>query len=397
MSCLKSQPRLEISKESREGKVVPFPENMQYVIPKYHRGAVDNAGKMLVSPNEPLDSDEDDSVLAIINNWRASHSFPLNSFHVTLRARAQRVDPSALTAQRLKRLSSIEAKLNRFSNMQLSQMQDIGGCRAVVKNVLLVSDLADIYERSNAKNPKKRAQFLKVYDYIQNPKPDGYRSVHLIYKYRSASKRHAVYNNLRIEIQLRSQLQHAWATAVETVGTFIQQALKSSQGEKEWLRFFALMGTFIAMKERSPLVPGTPSDRKQLQEELQQYADQLNVVDHLELYASALDAPERVGAPKDAHYFLLELDPSLRRIRVTSYKADELSKASNDYLKVEKNMLSGSEWRDAVLVSVKSFSALKQAYPNYFMDTHRFIRAVREALSGRISRIRSNPQQGRLF
>jgi hypothetical protein len=39
-----------------------------------------------------------------------------------------------------------------------------------------------------------------------------------------------IYNDLKIEMQLRSQYQHAWATAVETVGTFIGQALKSSIG-----------------------------------------------------------------------------------------------------------------------------------------------------------------------
>jgi hypothetical protein len=40
------------------------------------------------------------------------------------------------------------------------------------------------------------------------------------------------------EIQLRSRLQHAWATTVETVDTFTRQAIKTGGGKAEWRRFF---------------------------------------------------------------------------------------------------------------------------------------------------------------
>lgn len=95
--------------------------------------------------------------------------------------------------------------------------------------------------------------------------------------YRYYSDVNKAYNGLKIEMQLRTKLQHAWATAVETVGTFIRQALKSSQGEEEWLRFFAFMGTVIALREKQSLVPGTPQDRSKLVSELRKYASQLEV------------------------------------------------------------------------------------------------------------------------
>ena len=60
--------------------------------------------------------------LDIVNNWRSSHNFPLNTFHVWLKRRAKLIDPGCITAQRIKRLSSIEAKLERFSTMTLSQI-----------------------------------------------------------------------------------------------------------------------------------------------------------------------------------------------------------------------------------------------------------------------------------
>jgi hypothetical protein len=74
-----------------------------------------------------------------------------------------------------------------------------------------------------------------------------------------------VYNGLKVEIQIRTTLQHVWATAVETVGTFIQQALKSSQGEAEWLRFFALMATHMALREGRQPVPGTPQNSNEIE------------------------------------------------------------------------------------------------------------------------------------
>src|ERR1700720_4229442 len=64
------------------------------------------------------------AALPIINNWRASHSFPLNTFRMNLNRTSASVDGEALTAQRIKRMSSISLKLQRFPDMKLSQMQD---------------------------------------------------------------------------------------------------------------------------------------------------------------------------------------------------------------------------------------------------------------------------------
>ncbi len=67
---------------------------------------------------------------------------------MTLLNRARKVHRRALVAQRLKRLSSIALKLEQNEYMKLSQMQDIGGCRAVLANVRQVADLVDIYASS---------------------------------------------------------------------------------------------------------------------------------------------------------------------------------------------------------------------------------------------------------
>ena len=83
------------------------------------------------------------------------------------------------------------------------------------------------------------------------------------------------WQGLQIEIQLRSRLQHQWATAVETVGTFIGDELKSNRGDQGWLRFFALMSSAIALSERTPLVPDTPTNQPEIVEEIRRCNEEL--------------------------------------------------------------------------------------------------------------------------
>lgn len=343
---------------------------MDWVSPQYSRSKVDWAGGILAS--DTLDDFFHlEEALAVINNWRSSHSRPLYTFRLGIRRHAEKVDDNALLAQRIKRLSSIQLKLRLSPNMKLSQMQDIGGCRAVVESVARVDELVKRYKASDIKH-----KLIAQDDYIRTPKVSGYRSVHLIYKYFSDKK--ATHNGLRIEVQIRSQLQHAWATAVETVGTFVRQALKSSQGEQDWLRFFALMGSALAAREDCPSVPGTPADKGELKGQLQEYAERLDVSSRLHAYGAALNTVGEMNVSKDADYYLLELDPTAMRMNIVGYRQNELKRATSDYLDIEKTMTPGS---DAVLVSVESMASLRRAYPNYFLDTARFVEAVNHAIA----------------
>jgi ppGpp synthetase/RelA/SpoT-type nucleotidyltranferase len=211
---------------------------MAWTKPEHTHSRVDSAGGVLASENpEPEDVFE---AIDVVNNWRASHAYPLQSLKMTLIGRARKLDKTALIAQRTKRIPAIRLKLRNNPNMKLSKMHDIGGCRAVLASVSHVERLHKVYSLATAKNPRRGGEFVRQYDYISNPKPDGYRSVHLVYKFHSESRALRVYNGLRIELQLRSRLQHAWATAVETVDFFTGQALKSNIGDAEWKRFFAL-------------------------------------------------------------------------------------------------------------------------------------------------------------
>jgi len=355
---------------------------MNWVTLEYSKGQVDAAGNLLASGEGSVE--ERNQALEVVNNWRAAHSFPLNTIQVGLRRLARGADEHALIAQRLKRVPSILQKLRRFSHMKLSRMQDIGGCRAVVDSSTDVRKVRLEYARS-----RQQHEFMGEKDYIATPKDSGYRGVHLIYRYQS--DRTPAYNGRLIEIQLRSRLQHAWATAVETVGTFLQQSLKASEGSDLWLRFFTVTSSAFAIVEGTPVVPGTPSEERLLRAEVASLAGQLQVRKKLSAFGQALKIAEDTKM-KSAQYFLLSLMPAQAHLAVYGYKKQELEQATSHYLEIEKSQ-TNTPGAQTVLVAVDSLSALKRAYPNYFLDTEVFLMSLARVIgrNGVSHRVESQP------
>lgn len=346
---------------------------MAWAVPQHSKTSVDKSGRLYIDGTATQPAR--DQALGVINNWRSSHGFPLNTMQVALRRYAGQVCKGPLIAQRLKRLASIEAKLQRFSGTRLSQMQDIGGARAVVPMVNDVRAVVTAFRNSDLKHT-----LLTFDDYISVPQASGYRGCHLIYRYNS--DKNQTYNGLKIELQIRSRLQHAWATAVETVAMLTRQGLKSSKGAPEWLRFFALMGSVIAAREGTSLVPGTGSDIAAIRRELRQLDAKLGVVEKLKAYSFALrhiDAGLQPAA--NVGFFLLKVDARTQTLTVQGFRPRDLQSATEAYDELERNTHTDPAL-DAVLVSVDSLAALRRAYPNYFADTRIFVKVVSLALRG---------------
>ena len=233
----------------------------------------------------------------------------------------------------------------------------------------MMKDLTAVYKLRNAFDEARVEHEQEApKDYIERPKEDGYRSIHLIFKYHGRGDK-AVYDGLRIEVQLRTQIQHAWATAVETVGLFRREAIKSGEGDQRWRDFFLSVSQAFAILEKHSRFRGFILNAE-LFENVTEAARELDVVNRLLGYQQALTL---VGQRQNATSYLLELDLREQRLTVSGYSRHQVSLAQAAYAKAEKKLGSSG---DVVLVAAGSANALKKAYPNYFADTSLFLRTL---------------------
>ncbi|MEW6714235.1 MAG: RelA/SpoT domain-containing protein [Nitrospirota bacterium] len=340
-------------------------------VPEVSKNQINKAGQILVKEN----SSQEEIFLArfLADQWRACHAYPINTFQSTLRDKL-RDFPDTIVAQRLKRMPTIIDKLKRYPAMKLSTMQDIGGVRAVLKSVSDVNILAKNYRE----NDRFLHELINEHNYIKTPRDeDGYRSIHLVYKYKN--QRNPSYNGLRIELQIRTKLQHIWATAVETMGTFLGQALKSRQGDQEWLDFFALTSSAFAYQEKSPLIPRFANlSRSETYIAVADAEANLRALEKMKGFSSA--AKEIVRSGKGWFYHLIILDSLEGTVKIQPYDRDSFDQAMFDYTEIEKEAASGKKI-EPVLVSAGPIDTLRRAYPNFFLDIGGFVNVVKEILT----------------
>ena len=312
-----------------------------------------------------IQADEATEAVSRIQEWRKTFEPPTQTIYVSLIRAAKKVDITASTARRLKKIQSIQYKLRRNEKMQLPTMQDIGGCRAVLSSVENVRTLSDLMEKS-----KSKRKLIKKVDYIDTPKKSGYRGIHLIFSQPTLIGSELV--DKKIEVQIRTNLQHIWATAVELAELATNYKLKSGEGTDEWKRFFAIASSAFALQEESPLVPNTPTTMDEIVTELQaldkahHFITRLQALRHFKQVLENLDIFTELST-KDKH-FILSIDAEKKSYRVESYKKyADAYKAYTEKERLENGVDS------VVLVSVESYNKLQKMYPNYFADIREFL------------------------
>lgn len=335
---------------------------------EYSKKQVDKAGIKVATLDKS--SDEYKQALAVVDNWRAVHGYPL--YVISGKLKRMTEGKRMLVVHRLKRVDSIVAKLKRNDHMSLRNMQDIGGCRVVVPTIKDVYKVADEFENSRA-----RHQLVKENDYIKEPKKDGYRSLHRVYKYISDNKENP-YIGMKIEIQFRTLIQHYWATALETMGTCTKTNLKAGIGDDATKRFFVLASNLLAMFEMQPLVPGTSGSLKENIKEIKAIDEQYHIMNKLKAISSTVKNLKNLKSIKNAAYYLLELDLEKFVLSIRGYNKREFKSAVAEYDFIESFKQGKS---DVVLVSASSMKELKSAYPNYFGDIKEFIIKIEQMMS----------------
>ncbi|WAC62005.1 RelA/SpoT domain-containing protein [Pseudoxanthomonas sp. SL93] len=136
-----------------------------------------------------------------------------------------------VTGRPAKSTGAIVDKLKRQSS-RLSQMQDIAGCRVVVEDI--------IQQRRALGAMQVYLDDPQVFDRRSQPS-HGYRAIHLV----------ASFDGVKVEVQLRTRLQHLWAEISERLSDVVDPGLKYGIGDPDALRFLQNISDSIDGIERA--------------------------------------------------------------------------------------------------------------------------------------------------
>lgn len=332
---------------------------------KYSRNQINRAGNTMVSSKS---MDEVEDAIHLINEWRFNHDYVIDQIKPFLQElfTDNGVKP-LFFSKRIKRLSSILYKLDINPDMRLGGMQDIGGLRFVFQDIDTLQDAFELLQNNVPENFSIR----KINDYVNDkPKQSGYRSIHIVYEYRNKDDR---YDNLRIELQIRTKLQHNWATAVETAALVTNTSLKASQGDDRWLYFFKVVSCLLAIEENKPLISDFSHYTKDyLMLKCLEMDEQNKFLETLKALRLTIKEAETKNFEDDL--YLLIIDFEEKNIYVHGFKEQERPNANKQFEAEEKDAIDGK--KAVVLVTVDNIRELRNAYPSYFLDTSEFISLV---------------------
>lgn len=340
------------------------------------RSAVHRAGRILRNATDP--SADLSGAIEILSRWRALHSYPINTFQAYLRKTVKRLGyQSAIIAQRLKRFPSIVQKLNRYQRMGLETMQDIGGIRVILKDINEVNELYGAIRKARFKHEP----LLPPDDYIKQPKFDGYRSLHQVFRY--WNNKHPELNVLHIELQIRTRLQHAWATAVETLGMVEQSSFKTGEGSEPFKQFFKLSSALFSIEERTPILEEFSNySRENLISDIKKLEYDLQISAKLKGIAISAHHIAQVAGKKSNGYHLMELDIAKGNISLIPFTISQIDSAEDLY-KAREHATRNNPNISVVLISAGNAQEIKKAYPNYFLDTNIFIKNLERLCNNR--------------
>lgn len=207
----------------------------------YSKGQIDGAGKVLrlalIGAETLPSADELEEATAVVEAFRRAHRAPTVSARMGLKSCVASESLSVVDlSQRTKRMPTVVDKLRRMPTMKLSRMGDIGGCRAVFETQ---DEVVRVQDRFMANSARRNGVDDDVRDYVQDPRSSGYRAVHVLTRY----------GGKRVEVQLRTRMQHDWARLVEDITVRTGIDYKSGEGSDDVHRWLRLLSTAVSFEE----------------------------------------------------------------------------------------------------------------------------------------------------
>ena len=244
-------------------------------------------------------------------------------------------------------------------------MDDIAGCRLIFRNMKDLNQFRSEFHKARFKH--KRRNDPDKYNYIKNPKPDGYRGIHDVYEYNVKSIQGKNLKGLNVEVQYRTRPQHAWATAVEVIGFVTTSQPKFKTGDKRYEEAMLLASEIIARTAEKTYGPLPHFSDIKLERDFKKLNRELSLLITLKgLKAAKKDVSDRRNT-----ILIFHLDG---RLEIKSYR--DSPEALVELFRLEKTLPNS----DVVLVKSDTSEGVREAFKNYFSDAEDFVKLVESGL-----------------
>ncbi len=287
-----------------------------------------------------------------------------------MNARRHSQDVERTVGQRLKRRNTIIDKLVREPSMPLYAMQDIAGCR------IIFDSEDDLYRVQSSMRDAKfshvRVNEAERYDYIRRPEDTGYRGIHDIYGYNVYKLPGSQWNGLKVEIQYRTRVQHAWATAVEVADLITSSRIKFNEANNSYLRYFQLASEILARAHENRRSCCGNLTKSELREEFISADKKLGLLLTLDRLRNTSDKSKSFRK-NTLLIFKFEAENESDRLEVRTF--DNVNRAIEEYDALEKKL--GTK-ADIVLVHGDTEENIRDAFRNYFSDARAFVDLMQE-------------------
>lgn len=250
-------------------------------------------------------------------------------------------------------------------------MQDFAGCRLIFNNIEDLHAFRN-YLLSNKVmenvNHRLKHEDLDKYNYIEHPKPTGYRGIHDVFlhnprPHRKGDTTSAPWQGLMVEVQYRTRAQHAWATALEISDILDTQRTKFGYGDDERGVFFAMASEIIARRYERLKRAYPQIQDEELEEQFALMENRLGILQRLSAMRQ-FDKYDVLGKHNVLNISLSEDGEYFLSVDVFRNPQDAIARANE--------LEESSESINAVYVTGEP-TQLRSAYRNYFNDPVDFV------------------------
>ena len=347
--------------------------------PPESKGAVNRAGKAIANGNA------EDSDFALVDQWRAAHGYVINTFQIFFRRKITSRKYEVEFAQRLKRRKTVIDKISRTKPDgsplmgDVTSMHDFAGCRLIFNSLFELNSFRKyVHSQDSMRNVRHKLRHdPKKYDYISSPKPSGYRGIHDVFSHYPRSHRRdfaasTPWHGLYVEVQYRTRVQHAWATALEISDIIDGQRTKFDLTESKRVRFFALASEILSRKYENLSNALTDLDYESIVKDFSNLETELGILKRLEVLKEA-GGFEKIKIHNVLNITSTKTDAVI--LEVESFKNAALAIQRATELEADADSI------NAVYVRADNPAQARSAYRNYFNDPVDFVKLVKNALS----------------